>query len=395
MENLKLGFIIISTLLVLTFCSNKNDDADVVFHPVYENLPYSDVPAEMLEIDDAEENYEKLPDQIQLFYNTMNQGLNDDSTSELNVISSSYLDFSSINDSTLLILDKDQDQLIEYNLNKKEVKVIAIEGRGPGDLYFSETLAFQNGKAYVGMQGFQISVFNCQSGSCEHEKVIKTDHNNYTISLSDDFIYFFGIPPFGRENNSNQSNTDQLAIHKMNFNGDLNSSFFPMYDHQSPLVRDRIMSNSEIALFQQLDKVIVSLSRTPYLFVLDLKGEIIKKLELPDFIKPMNFYSTRLNNKNYITTNLWEGDYSYLRSISRINKHWFLIQINEYRNMEQSIKEGITGEKFTAYFALNLDQLILYDIGKEEIRLYGNIKYRQVAGDILIDNDNGTLSITY
>jgi hypothetical protein len=63
--------------------------------------------------------------------------------------------------------------------------------------------------------------------------------------------------------------------------------------------------------------------------------------------------------------------------------------------MEQSIKEGITGEKFTAYFALNLDQLILYDIGKEEIRLYGNIKYRQVAGDILIDNDNGTLSITY
>jgi len=376
---------------MLISCSNQSKEAEVVIHPQEENMPFSNVTVEKLDVIDAGNLLEILPENLKLFYRLLNGNSSEQDSIVLDLFTSSNLNIVSVNDTTLLILDKSQDQLVHYSLKDHKSTIIAKQGRGPGDIFFAEELTIDNGKAYVGMQGFQISVFNCQTGTCEHERVIKTDYNNYSISPTGDVIFFLGIAPFVKEQDFESKSLDQFVIHKADSDGDLDSSFFPIYDHKSPIVTDRIMSSGNIRSFKELNKAIINISRLPYLYIHDLNGEIITKYEIPNFIRPRGYKSIRTSDGGYRTNLSYDGDYSLLSLTSKVNEKWLLIQVNEYRNMEYSLNEGISGNTWNKYYAFDVRNSNLIEIGSSEVIPYGIANYKYLIENGVVENNQGRL----
>lgn len=391
MKLFKSGLPLMVAFIMLISCSNQSKEAEVVIHPQEENMPFSNVTVEKLDVIDAGNLLEILPENLKLFYRLLNGNSSEQDSIVLDLFTSSNLNIVSVNDTTLLILDKSQDQLVHYSLKDHKSTIIAKQGRGPGDIFFAEELTIDNGKAYVGMQGFQISVFNCQTGTCEHERVIKTDYNNYSISPTGDVIFFLGIAPFVKEQDFESKSLDQFVIHKADSDGDLDSSFFPIYDHKSPIVTDRIMSSGNIRSFKELNKAIINISRLPYLYIHDLNGEIITKYEIPNFIRPRGYKSIRTSDGGYRTNLSYDGDYSLLSLTSKVNEKWLLIQVNEYRNMEYSLNEGISGNTWNKYYAFDVRNSNLIEIGSSEVIPYGIANYKYLIENGVVENNQGRL----
>ncbi|NBC28117.1 MAG: hypothetical protein GVY08_14740 [Bacteroidetes bacterium] len=377
-------------LLFTSFsCSKESNKQGIIIHPIDDKIPHSNVPVEMLEVLNAGNYLDEIPENARLLYQILSDDSNEKKLEELDVMVTDKLDIQYLNDSTLLILDKEQNQLILYDLNDHETDVIAEQGRGPGDLFFSKELSVHNSKAYVGMQGFQIAVFNCQSGNCEHEKVIQTDYNNYSLAPTKDSIYFLGIAPFGRAQDPDPGNTDQFVIHRSNYEGDIDVSFLQIYDDKSPIVRDRMMSSGEVRVFTELNRAIITFHYFPYLFTYNSDGELIAKYEIPNFIQAKNLET---EGDGIGTTLTFDGDYTYLSNTSKLSKRWLLLKMRQYRNVEYKFSEkSITGETWYTYFVFDVKNKKIYKIGDDSIKPYGqsNLFYLVKSGVIM--NNNGKL----
>ena len=394
MTLVKSGLFLMVALIMLISCSNQSKEAEVVIHPQEENMPFHDVTVEKLEVMDADNLLEILPENLKLFYRLLNGDSSEQDTIELDLFTSSNLNLVSLNDTTLLILDKSQDQLVHYSLKDDKSKIIANQGRGPGDLFFAEELSIDNGKAYVGMQGFQISVFNCQTGACEHERVIKTDYNNYSISPAGDVIFYLGIAPFVQEQDFESKNIEQFVIHKADSDGDLDSSFFPIYDHKSPNVADWIMSTGNVRSFKELNKAIINISSLPYLYIHDLNGELITKYEIPNFIRPKGYKSIRTSDGGYRTRQSYDGDYSIFSLTSKVNDNWLLIQVNEYRDVELTLTEIISGNTWNKYYAFDVRNSNLIELGSSDVIPYGTANFQYLIENGVVENKQGRLLMT-
>jgi len=379
----------IPSFFLLFACREAPKEGDVIIHPVKEKIPHSGVPSKMLEVLDAGDHLENFPSEINLLHQILNGNVADQDSVELDILTSSELDLSSINDSTLLILDKEQNRLIRYNMYEHKSEIIAEQGRGPGDLFFSKELSVNSGRAYIGMQGHKISVFNCQKERYEHEKIIQTKYNNYSLSPTDDFIYVLGISPFGRQQDPDPENTDQHTIHKVNHEGDIDLSFLPIYDDRSPIVRDRIMSEGSVRSFPEFDTTIITFQYFPYLFVHSLGGRLLDKYKLPAFKEAKNIES-KVGELG--TTLTFNGDYTYLRYTKKINEEWLLLKIQEFRDVNYVFSDQeIYGDTWYSYYIYSLDSEKFYKIGDDVIKPYGQPRIFYLIKSGVIMNRNGKL----
>lgn len=248
-----------------------------------------------MQVQDGGDVIDIFPESVQLLYHVLNDerdalldhnnpillasGVND------TLLTTGNIDVSSVSDSSLLILERNTNRLIQYNIDDQKYQVIANQGRGPGDLYFSRELSVYGNKAFVAMQGFQISKFTCNNGLCEYAKTIPMEYNNYSIAPQNESIYFLGVSAFGREGDPDPSNVDQYLIHKISEDGEVQQSYLPIYRDRSSLVRDAMNSGGKVRLFPELDSIVVTFSRVPYLFVHDSEGRLTAKYELPEYLQ--------------------------------------------------------------------------------------------------------------
>lgn len=384
--------IIILLLLFLVSCGEQSNEGERVVHPVKEKIPHSDVSAKMLEVFDAGNYLDELPKSVQVLHHILNDSTTEQNSRELNIITTDRLDISDLKDSTLLILEKDKNRLIHYDLATNKPTVVAEKGRGPGDLDFSKELSVNNGKAYVGMQGYQISVFNCKSGTCEHESVIKTDFNIYSLSPTNNHIYFLGIVPFGREQNPDPENTDQFTIHRANLDGEVDQSFLPVYKSEIPEVRNRMMSSGEVRTYPQFGKTLVTLASLPFLYTYDSTGELLTKYEYPDYIESFGYSSVKEKGGGWTTRISYDGDYTRLAYSSKLNEQWLLLKVKEYRGIKMILTESRSeGEIWVSYYALNIGNDKFYKIGDDNVYDYPETRMLHVVGSGVISNEEGKL----
>jgi hypothetical protein len=388
MHNKFISLLILVSLSMLISCGEKKQQRSEVVHPVEESIPHSDVASDQLEARNAADILSELPRNVQLLYKFLNDETSQFNTVELNILTTNRIDILTLGDSGFLILEKDQNRLIQYDLTNDDFNIIAEQGRGPGDLFFSKELSVYNGKAFIGMQGRQLSVFNCESTLCEYEKTMNTDYNNYSLAVTDNHLYFLGIPQIRGGQSSSTGSSAQFIVHKADRDARIERSFLPNYDHESPILRDRIMSRGSIRAFADYDKTIVTFDHFPYLFTYDHNGELISKLELSDFIPAKNI---EYNSANRGILNTYNGDYTYLQYTSKLQGRWLLKRIAEFRNVEYSMENGITGEMWYSYYIFDVEDEKLYKIGDDRSTSFGESRRLFLVDGGVISSKNGTL----
>lgn len=383
-------FIYCSLLISTTFlysCNSDSNEGELIVHPITDKIPHSDVPGEKFTVLNAGEYLNELPENIRLLYRTLNDDDFQKDAVELNLLTSSEIDLKSLNDSTIIILDKKQNRLLSYSLFEHQSGVIAEQGRGPNDLIFAEELSVYNNKLYVASQSFQISVFNCQSNDCVHEDIIQSNYSVYSISPKDEDIYYLGLMPYGHEREI--ENGAEYSVHRANHTGDVDLSFLPKYEDDSPLVTNRIMSEGKVRSSSEYDKIIVTYHYFPYLFLYNLSGDLVKKHEIPGFLRAKNIES---EIGELSTTLTFNGDYTYLRYTKIINNEWLFIKTQEYRDVNYEYSDRkIYGDTWYSYFIYSLKDEKFYKIGDDSIREYGELKKFHLSKSDVFLNDNGRI----
>lgn len=387
---MKRPFLFLSLFVAVFFfaCIENSEQRSELVHPVEKSIPHSDVVSDKLEALDAAEILSELPGNVQLLYKFLNDEKLQFKTTELNVLTTDRIDISTLDDSGFLILEKDENRLIQYDLTNDDFNIIAEQGRGPGDLFFSKELSVYKSKALISMQGRQLSVFNCESTPCVYETTIKTDYNNYSLAATDNHLYFLGIPQIRGDQSNSTGSLAQFTVHKADRNGRIERSFLPNYDHESPILRDRIMSRGSVRTFADYDKTIVTFDHFPYLFTYDNSGELISKFELPDFIPAKNI---EYNSANRGILNTWNGDYTYLHYTSTLEGRWLLKRIAEFRNVEYSMQDGITGEMWYSYYIFDVEDKELYEIGDDSPTSFGGSRRLFLVDGGVISSKDGIL----
>lgn len=379
-------------LLFLIFCScSRQYDTRYTEHPMTDALPYSDVEPEMLEIFELEGLLNAVPDNIQLLYEFLNHENTGLKKVELPILTSSDIDVSSINDSTLLILEKNANQLILYDLHQHDYDIIASQGRGPGDLDFSAELAVHNNKAFVAMEGFQISVFTCEHAICEYENTIQTKYNNYSIYPVNTSLFVLGMPPLSYTQSSESPDTENHLVRKTDTTGQVQFSFMPEYHFQAPLVRNEMHSNGQLRSFSNIEKTVITFGYLPFIYLYDFSGEFITKLEIPDFFQRILHYEEHPSRRG-----ISKWDYGNYTRFDHLSSHAgdgsLFNRVEEIRDMVfLGLDEGFEGSKWYSYYLLDVDKKEFYKIGDDEETHVSQGRKIYIIDQSLIIHDEGTL----
>ncbi len=384
-------FLYLLIWVFLISCTKQNNRNDFTLHPIQEKMPHANIKSEKLEVLSESEYVNILPEKLQLLHAFLSDDIDDFNIIELSLLTTDAINISAINDSTILILEKDKNRLIQYSLESNVYEIIANQGRGPGDLLFARELAFHDNRAFIGMQGFQISVFDCIDVLCEYEKTLRTDFNNYSLAPNDDSLLFLGISRFGRDQDPDPSNTDQYLIHEVNYEGKLQQSFLPIYDDRAPLVREQMSSGGWIRSFPELKTHVFTFDIFPQIYMYNIDGELIARYQLPGFMQ--RGYEYMESRDGGFTGRLqYEGSYSQLTFATIVNETWLLLGKRERRNIKFiDWQEGFKIDEWYSYYALNIFDHNLYKIGDDKLFPYGESRVVFVVDQGLVISENGTL----
>lgn len=380
-------------LILLISCTKETRNNEITVHPIKEKIPHSDVEAEMLEVLDGGEYLDLLPENVQLLYRFLNDDTGIDDARELDLLTTNRLDIAAVNDSTLLILEKDKNHLIQYNIKSDEYEVIANQGRGPGDLLFAHELSVYQNKAAIGMGLFQISVFTCDVGLCEYEKTIITEYNNYSLDLGEEHIYYLGVARFGYEDYPDPANTNQNLVHKVTYGGEDILSYLPIYNFRAPQVRDTMSKGGKVRLFSDFGTTVVTFDKFPYIYLHNTAGELTAVYEIPGLVQePYYRYEEDKGGGWRATTTYNDWDYSRISYTTKINSRWLLMRIMEARGITLvAMGEPFDGTHRQTYYAFDVDQKKFYKIGDDKTVPVGASQSIYMINQGLIINDDGKL----
>lgn len=367
-------FKIIFLIFVASFISCAEERTDnppptdgaYIAHPIPSKMPHPDFESIEIKAQPIEEAgyLSSLPESLRLLYNFLNEDSLEHEQQTIDMLTTRKIEIAFLNKSNLLVLDERDDKIWQYNLKSNKNTEVSGWGKGPGDLIFSKGLAVYNDKALVSMQGYKISFFNCSTGVCEYKKTIKTDFNNYSISAGENFFYVLAIPPFGRDQDSDPTNTSQFTIHKFDYTGKLEKSFLPVYQHRAPLVRDRMVAGGSINYYPNKSIVTSTFKFYKNVYIYSNKGKLKKKYIITDLKQP--YYGYKENSERPSGTVMYNDNSSILHS-SKIGERWLLLTIKEQRNVEFiDLRRGFKGDEWYAYYAFDINNSTLYKIGRDK-----------------------------
>jgi len=357
---------------LLTSCTEKRTDNPpatddgFIAHPIPRKMPHADFETTEIKVQSIKEAeaISSLPESLKILHKLLDNNNLKIEQQDLNVLTSGDVKIASFDATNLIILDKRKNKLWQYNLKTNEPNEIASQGRGPGDLIFSKDVDVFNKKVLVSMQGYKISVFNCATGVCEYEKTLKNELNNYSVTAGEENFYVLGIPPFGRDQDQDPTNTDQYTIHKFTYTGELETSFSPVYRHRAPLVRDRMAAKGDINYFPDQDAIAATFKFYSCIYLYNTKGKLKGKFRVSEFQQPYYAYKNKVGDKRGRV--LYDDNSTIIHS-NRINDKWLLLIVRERRDVEFiSLKEGFRGYEWYAYYAFNTNNSSIYKIGRNK-----------------------------
>lgn len=394
-------YIYIICVLIFTSCSSESGNDPAVLdtmqleegyvpHPQPDRMPHPDVEATELALIDYSSVLETMPKSLQLLHRFLNERNYEMNLSELNlhISSAHYFHAVSVDRNNLIILDEDSNRLIHYDVDRHHSISLAPKGRGPGDLLFSRHMQLFNKKIYVAMQGFRISVFNCEALPCEYERTISTDFNNYSVSPTDDYITVLGLYPFGREQDPDPENFNLPVIHQITHDGEIEQSFSSVYQHLAPIVREQMNSRGTIHSLPEFGVHVLVYNRFPYIYIYNEDTSLQEKYLLPGFKQGYYIY-----NEEDQRGRLLSGDYTSIMNSTKLDDEWILLQV---RNREIDQNSGNERSRSTyrySYYAFNLVSHRLYKIGEDNVNSIeeGRVIHITEHGLVIINEEDASL----
>jgi hypothetical protein len=174
-------------------------------------------------------------------------------------------------------------RFVLYDVESGEMTELAEEGRGPGDLMFTREMQLADGIAWIAMQGFRVSGFDCRGESCAHDRTIATQTNNYSVAVNGDELTILGLPPFGFEDSPGPDEIiSQHTLHRYSTDGDSLGMYSSVYQHRNPMVREEMSAQGMVRYDAENDRIVLMSKSLPFLYIYDSE-ELIRKYRLPDF----------------------------------------------------------------------------------------------------------------
>ncbi len=255
-----------------------------------------------------------------------------------------------------------------YDLLTDEFTDLAPRGRGPGDIMFTKEMQFHDNRAYIAMQGFRISVFDCQSEKCEYDHTIETEFNTYSLA---------------------PENVDQNIIHQLNSDGDIKRSYSPVYKQKHPMIREAMNSGGKVRAFPEFDSVVLVHNFFPYIYLYNSEANSVEKYRVQDFY--IGYYDEFENPNGSVRGRARHNDNTNTFHSTKIDDEWMLLQMREGRNLYW-VDRTLHGDQWYSYYVFNVDSRELYKIGESEKKDVGENRAIRATEHGLVINEQGNLS---
>lgn len=357
-------------------------------HPIEKKLPHNEIESNKLEINRDLNKVDGIPDQLRY----LNQFLTDRNMDDVKVKLSFLINdqdafyAEALDEENLVLLDQRDDRLVHYNLKSHEYAKIAPKGRGPGDVVFTQELQQYNGKIFVGMQGYRLSVFDCIEIPCKYEKTISTDFNIYSIAPSNHKLAIIGLHPFGRENDPNPEDINQFAVHIIDDSGGIENSFNPVYQDKFPVVRERVNAHGSVRFFEKSAKYAVIFNKLPFIYTYDQSGTLDEIYEISEFEQRLFDF----HEKDMMGRERYHRDHSYITNAEKIDDEWLLITVREREKLFWKDRTLHFDETYI-YLGFYLPDEELFEIGRDKTRPHTERKAIYPTDYGLLVNEQGTL----
>lgn len=367
---------IINIVLLYVFivsCSAENNEygetvesrPGYVSHPLSKNIAHSHFDASVISYYQFDQAKYSAPSGLRTLFFLLNKPELENEKKQISFVSSSaeriYVE--SLNEKSIVILDELNDRLVVYDLSRNVYNKLAPKGRGPGDIAFTQEMQKYGDYIYIAMQGFRISRFECQTGSCRFDETIQTNLNTYSIAPQDIGLTVLGLPPFGHGSvGEPEDEFHQFAVHRLSDAGEIIHSFSPVYQHDSPLIRDIISGDGNVRCHQPSRTCIVLYSHLPYMFLYDAESQLKRKLKLPDFIQGYYDHSER-ERRGYYRRDL---DSSYILHSRWVDSDWLFIVTRTRRNPITGQGPPVYNQSYR-YYVYDIENDKFYKIGEDSI----------------------------
>ncbi|REL33490.1 hypothetical protein DYD21_12030 [Rhodohalobacter sp. SW132] len=356
-------------------------------HPQSNRVPHADVRSEKLDINETITSVMNLPKQIELLHDILNGDQNPE-RNELSLLYNSmgWLNVESLDRETLIIMEKLNNRLVQYDLPDGQITELAEEGRGPGDILFTREMQLFDQKMYIAMQGFRVSLFDCTTGLCEFENTIDTGVNNYSITRTNSGFTVLGLPPFGFDDSPGMDEEiRQFTLHQFTEEGEKTGMFSPVYSHQNPMIPERMSAEGFVRYHPESGRTILISQWLPYLYIYNSDAELEEKYRIPDFIQ--GYYNLIVDDQiSYFRNDMPR---SIIQSVTSVDDQFLVIQITNRTNLRgvDRTSRPPSAEEYdqhVTYYAFDMSADQLYKLGEDHYR-DGAPRLFYVAGHGLLE----------
>ena len=238
---------------------------------------------------------------------------------------------SSLSNGRILILDRMDDRLIQYDLQNHSSIVVAQHGEGPGELSFSEDLIVTNDIAFVGRADRRISEFDCSKEVCAASTSIRLAVSAYSLdNVGSDSMVVLGVAPVTEAVGpaGNAAAADRKSVAVVDRNGTAGHILVSTYDTEGHwMLEQPLISQGIVRFFPVADRFLVVYKRFPYLYLFNRGGKLVDGIQLTDFILGKQKYSTSSGILEIVMR-----DYSFFSGIKRLRDNYAVLEVTNLRN---------------------------------------------------------------
>jgi len=340
-------------LLVISCTGNSSKDE---IHPIKERYPYQNESVEEVSIsrklDDSSEQLiipGKSILETRAFASVM------DITEIDSVIepeANLYMaQFESIAKDRVVFLDTFQNLLYEYNLSTQKWRLLAEQGRGPGELLFVKDISVVGRDLYVTSGDSRISQFDCSNSPCVFRKEISLKGINPTsVAITNDELIVMGNLSKYSFSGSVSDSVIINSLFEVDRKGSVLKKFGRFYDVKTHWMLLQPFSSGKIRYSNEVDHHLMQyFDLIPYLYLFE-DGTLTKKFHFSGFnVAKRRFVPT--------TQELFVSfeDWSLIQDVTKVADNNLMVTIRHYGNRRVT-DLGLKWDESKDFYLINISE---------------------------------------
>ena len=283
----------------------------------------------------------------------------------------------------LVMLDTRGDQLVEYDVDTGEITRLAEQGRGPGDVQFTEDLARYGTDIYVAMEDRRVSRFNCDAVPCEHDRSIGLDVAAHSVAAVDDATIAVLGHTLHMADDPGDADDNQTPVRIFREEDEPVRAFGAAYGSEVHMIQGAFHRGGIVGHVKTPERYVQSLLRLPFLYVYDDQGRLQSTYEVEPFIYQM-VQQTDRGARRQVPDQEW----SKIRDVRAVEGAILLVRARTHQNPREVGGEGTEAAPTQWGYDIREDYYAV-DISNEESYHVGSHAYEGPPTEALFITDLG------